>query len=469
MLDAVLERLQQNAGDRLARLRDYLAIPSVSTDPAYKADVQRAARFTADQLAACGLTTQVMPTGGHPVVIGRTTDAKPGPRALFYGHYDVQPPDPLGKWTTPPFEPTERDAPGGGRAIYARGASDDKGQVACFIEALRAWRETHGRPPINLTVMIEGEEECGSVHLDDFIEEQRELLAADVAIVSDTAMWDAPAGSGLPGTPAITYALRGLLYFDLKLYGPSRDLHSGVYGGTVANPATELMLVLGGLFDARHRVTIPGFYDDVAAVSDEERAAWAELGFRDEQWAKSVGVDALHGEAGFDTLERRWCRPSCDVNGLYGGYEGEGAKTVIPAFAGAKVSFRLAADQDPDRIADAFSAWLEARTPPGCRWAITEHGRAHPARVDTDSPYLAAARRAMARGCGTQPVLVREGATIPVIGTFKSKLGIDTLLMGFGLHDDAIHSPDEKLELKCFDMGCRTHAAMIDELRRFEA
>jgi acetylornithine deacetylase/succinyl-diaminopimelate desuccinylase-like protein len=462
MIQSVLQRLQTNQSERLARLTDYLAIPSVSTDPAYKADVQRAAQFTADQLAACGLAVEIRPTGGHPVVLAKTPDAQPGPRALFYGHYDVQPPDPIDKWTTPPFEPTERQG-----AIYARGASDDKGQVACFIEALRAWHDAHGQVPANLTVMIEGEEECGSVHLDAFIDEHADELQADVAIVSDTAMWDTP-GSGKPGTPAITYALRGLLYFDIKLFGPSRDLHSGVYGNTIANPANELVKVIGRLFDDQHRVTVPGFYDRVVPVTDDERAAWAELPFDETQWAKSVGLDEPFGEAGFNTLERRWCRPSCDVNGLYGGYEGEGAKTVIPSFAGAKVSFRLAADQDPNEIADLFRGWLEARTPAGCHWEITEHGRAFPARVDTNSPYLAAASRAIETGCGAKPLLVREGATIPVIGTFKTKLGIDTLLMGFGLHDDAIHSPNEKFEIECFDMGCRSHAAMIDQLRRFE-
>jgi len=426
MIEPVLKKLEANGPERLARLIDYLAIASVSTDPQYKPDIARAAQFTADQLAACGLAAEVRPTR-----------------------------DPIDKWTTPPFEPTERNG-----ALYARGASDDKGQVACFIEALRAWHETHGEIPANLTVMIEGEEECGSVNLDPFIDEHKDELTADVAIVSDTSMWDS-------GVPAITYALRGLLYFDIKLFGPSRDLHSGVYGGTIANPANELVKVLGRLFDDDHRVTVPGFYDNVAAVTDDERAAWDKLPFDEIAWAKSVGLDEPFGEAAFSTLERRWSRPSCDINGLYGGYEGEGAKTVIPSFAGAKVSFRLAADQDPNRIAELFRAWLEQRTPAGCRWRITEHGRAFPARVDTDSPFLAAASRAMTTGCGAEPLLVREGATIPVIGTFKTKLGIDTLLMGFGLHDDAIHSPNEKFELANFDMGCRSHAAMIDELRKF--
>jgi succinyl-diaminopimelate desuccinylase len=272
-------------------------------------------------------------------------------------------------------------------------------------------------------------------------------------------MWD-------KGRPAICYGLRGLLYYDLKLFGPSRDLHSGVYGGAVANPATELMLVLGKLFDADHRVTLPGFYDDVAPVDEAERRRWDELRFDEAAFACSIGLESLHGERGRSTLERRWTRPSCDVNGLYGGYMGEGAKTVIPSFAGAKVSFRLAADQDPGKIDQAFGRWLQERTPPGCRWKIESHGQAKPVRMSTDSPWLAAAQRAVAHAAGQPAVLMREGATIPVISTFKTELGLDTLLVGFGLHDDNLHSPNEKFDLDNFHLGCLTHAALLHELSR---
>jgi len=453
MIDKVIERVRASQGDALARLCDYLRIESVSTDPQYAAHCKTAAAWTAEQLRACGLDVSVHETPGHPVVVGRTEGVAPGsPRVLFYGHYDVQPPDPLEKWTTPPFEPTVRDG-----KLFARGSSDDKGQVMCFIEALRAWREAAGGPPVDVTVLIEGEEESGSDNLDAFVAANHELLAADIAVVSDTAMWG-------PGEPAITYALRGLLYYDIQLHGPRRDLHSGGYGGSVANPATEIVKVLGQLFDANHHVTIDGFYDDVLPLGDDERERWSQLDFDEQAWAESIGMSATHGEAGYSTLERRWARPSCDVNGLYGGYMGHGAKTVIPTFAGAKVSFRLAAMQDPSKIAKAFEAWLDARTPPGCRWTYETFGEARPVIVPTDSPYLEAGRRAVERGCGKPPVLVREGATIPVVATLKSELGLDTLLIGFGLHDDNLHSPNEKFDLVNFHMGCATHAALLAEL-----
>jgi acetylornithine deacetylase/succinyl-diaminopimelate desuccinylase-like protein len=327
----------------------------------------------------------------------------------------------------------------------------------CFIEALRAWHKVAGKLPVNVTVLIEGDEECGSTSLEKFVDEHQHLLKADVAVVSDTAMWE-------KGQPAITYGLRGLLYFDVKLFGPSRDLHSGVYGGTVANPATELVLVLGQLFDRDHRVTIPSFYDDVLPTTPEERAKWHALKFDELKFASSIGMSAVHGEAGRSTLERRWARPTCDVNGLYGGYMGKGAKTVIPSFAGAKVSFRLAPNQDPRKIDAAFRKFITDRTPPGCRWEIEDFGVARPVVVSTDSPYLAAAQKAVEKGCGKPAVLMRDGATIPVVSDFKTKLGIDTLLIGFGLNDDNLHSPNEKFELENFQMGCLTHAALLAEL-----
>lgn len=454
MIEQVLSRLDANRDDRIARLCDYLKMESVGTDSAYDAQTRAAADWTAAQLEQCGLKVQIVQTAGNPIVLAHSADTlADAPRVLFYGHYDVQPANPVELWTTPPFEPTIRDTPAG-QAIFARGASDDKGQVMCFIEGIRAWHAVHGSYPVNLTVIIEGEEESGSRNLAKFIENYQDQLQADIALVSDTSMWD-------DGKPAITYALRGLLYFDVKLFGPGRDLHSGVYGGTVANPANELIKVLGQLFDSDHHITIPDFYDDVVTPSDEELAEWDKLGFSEEAWARSVGATAGYGEAGYSALQRRWSRPSCDINGIYGGYMAEGAKTVIPAYVGAKVSFRLAAKQDPKKIGKLFTQWLNDRTPTACRWEITDWGDAAPVIVSTNSPFLDAARKAMALGCGTEPVLVREGATIPVVATFKDKLGIDTLLMGFGKHDDAIHSPNEKFELANFDMGCRSHAALI--------
>lgn len=371
----------------------------------------------------------------------------------------MQPPDPLEGWETPAFTPTVRDG-----AIYARGASDDKGQVACFLEALRAWKEAEsgadGKLPGPVTVLIEGEEERGSPSLRPYLEANREKLAADFVLISDTTMWD-------PQTPAITYALRGLLYFDVQLHNPNRDLHSGIFGGVLANPANRLTSILGGLFDDHHRVTLPGFYDDVMPLDDAERAEWDKLGFDEMDHCLSpVGVDTPFGEAGYTTLERRWARPSCDINGLYGGYGGAGAKTIIPSMAGAKVSFRLAANQDPDKIAESFVAWLRSHEVGGCRWQITEHGRAYPVAVPRDSRWMHATSRAVEQCAGRPPVLVREGATIPVVADFQQVLGLESVLLGFGLNDDRIHAPNEKFDLANFHLGCRTHATILAELAR---
>ncbi len=444
------------AVDRLCAL---LAIPSVSTDPAYADQMRAAAAWVADHLRGSGFEPRVMDTAGHPCVTARTTDAMvadpAAPRVLFYGHYDVQPPDPLDLWTTPPFEPTVRD----GR-LYARGASDDKGQVMCFLEALRTYRDAGEKLPCHVTVLIEGEEECGSVNLPPFIEQHKDELAADVVVVSDTSMWDADPQRPVP---AITYAMRGLVYFDVKLHGPSRDLHSGVYGGSLANPATQLVRVLGKLLDDDHRVTLPGFYDDVAPLDEAEREQWRQLGFDEAGFLGDVGA-APFGEKGYSTLERRWSRPSCDVNGLYGGYMGEGAKTVIPTFAGAKVSFRIPADMDPKKVAAQFIDWVHAQDVGGCRWEITDHAGAWPAAAATDSPWMAAARRAVEQTSGRPPALVREGATIPIIADFKKTLGLDTLLLGFGLNSDNIHSPDEHFALDRFQLGVQTHAELLRQI-----
>lgn len=452
----LLAHLESDQPHAVQRLKTFLSIASVSTDPAYQQSVHAAGQFVADQLAAAGFSPKLLPTKGHPVVYASTSDEQvvdpSAPRVLFYGHYDVQPPDPVDQWTTPPFEPTVRDG-----AIYARGACDDKGQVACFLEALRAYKTLGLKLPCHVTVMIEGEEECGSEHLPPFLDEHADDLAADIAVISDTTMW-------APGVPAICYALRGLLYFDVQLHGPARDLHSGVYGGTIANPATVLMQILGRLFDQHHRVTMPGYYDDVIEVAQNEQQRWQALDFDQRAFLDSIGAAEPFGEAGYSTLARRWARPACDVNGLYGGYMGQGAKTIIPSFAGAKVSFRLAANQKPEKIAKAFRQWLQSQPVHGLKWKITEHGRAHPVAVATDSPWIAAASSAIERVAGRQPVLVREGATIPVVGQLKQKLGLDSLLIGFGLDSDAIHSPDEHFALDRFALGCKTHAALLAKL-----
>jgi len=469
---AVTEHLKAHQAAAVERLVELLAIPSVSTDPTRRSDVRAGAAWVDRYCQELGLAAEVMDTsgGGHPAVVVDTPaslidvglasgDGRAEARSadeprtvLFYGHYDVQPPDPEGKWLTPPFEPTVRDG-----AVYARGASDDKGQVMCFLEAVRAWLATHGKLPCRVKMLIEGEEEVGSINLPPFLEQHADKLTADVCVVSDTSLWHVP---GDEPRPAITYALRGLVYFDVKLHGPSRDLHSGVYGGTLANPATQLARVLGGLFDDDHRIAIPGFYDRVAPLTDAERQQWDGLGFDDEKWLGAVGSQPF-GEAGYSTLERRWARPSCDINGLYGGFQGEGAKTVIPTFAGAKVSFRIPADMDPKDVASKFEAWLRGHDVGGCRWEITNFGEAHPVATPLDSPDMAAASAAVEKATGQKPVLVREGATIPVVADFKRVLGLDTLLIGFGLDSDNIHSPNEHFALDRYLLGQKTHAELL--------
>lgn len=442
------------------RLVDFLKIPSISTDPAYTQDIQRAAEWVAEHLKASGFASpQIMPTESHPVVVAKTTDdmvADPSaPRILFYGHYDVQPPDPLELWTSPPFEPVIQD-----NKIFARGACDDKGQVCCFLEALRRYADRGEKLPCHVIVMIEGDEEAGSVGLTPFIEANKDLLAADIVLVSDTSMWSRGDGTH---QPAITYAMRGLIYFDVKLHGPDRDLHSGVYGNAVANPATEIIKVIGRLKDTDNRVTIPGFYDDVIDVTPEERAEWEQLGFEESTFLGAIGGTAC-GEAGYSTLERLWTRPSCDVNGLYGGYMSEGAKTVIPAFAGCKISFRIPADMDPRKVAQQFTDWCEAHDVGGCRWEFTNFGEAWPVAVSRDNPFMQAAAQGIQQATGQATALVREGATIPVVAEFKTLLNLDTLLVGFGLNSDAIHSPNEHFGLDRFEMGINAHEQLLRKL-----
>ncbi len=463
MIDKVLKHLENDSENAVRRLIDVLSIPSISNISAYEQDVQRCGQWVADALGAVGLEVSTYDTPGAPIVIGRWHNAGSAPHVLFYGHYDVQPPDPLGLWTTPPFEPDIRDG-----AIYARGASDDKGQVCCFIEALRAWHSTSGGFPVNITVMIEGEEESGSPHIKPFVQEHRDALLMrngsstddhvdTFVLVSDTLMWD-------PEHVGITYGMRGLCSFEIKLHGPSRDLHSGMYGGILANPANMIARVLSRLMDDDNRVTVPGFYDDVVPVTDDEREQWSKLGFDDSAYLGTVGVTTRFGETGYDTLARKWARPSCDVNGLFGGYQGEGGKTVIPAVAGAKVSFRLAPNQSPAKVADMFTKWLKSHDVGGCRWEINDFGQADPVEVDVDSPYILASSRAIEQCSGRPPVLMREGATLPIIADFKNILGVDCVLVGFGLEDDCIHSPDENFGIDRFKLGCRTHAAILAEL-----
>ena len=466
----VVSYLDRHEADAIGRLMEWLRIPSVSTDPAYSADVRRAAEWGAQQLKAAGFDVEIMPTGtadepGHPVILASTPGdpAYAGPHVLFYGHYDVQPAEPLELWDNPPYEPVIRPAEGEvGERIVARGACDDKGQVATFFEAMRAWKEISGKAAggVKMTVLIEGEEESGSANLEKFVDEQKDRLGAcDVCVISDTGMLGR-------GKPAITYGVRGLAYTEITLHGPNQDLHSGLWGGRAPNPVNELVKVLAQLWDQDRKITIPGFYDDVQPVTDEERRAWQRLGIDSVAALRSIGLgpDADVGEAGFNATERECARPSCDINGIYGGYTGEGAKTVIASHATAKVSFRLVADQDASAITEMFFAWLRERTPPGCRWELTDMGSGFPATTPTDSPALRAAVSALKEASGAEASLIKSGGSIPIAGMLKDRLGLDTIFMGFGLEDDRIHSPNEKFELDCFRLGMRSHAILIEKL-----
>ena len=470
--ERTLAWLEKNEQASIARVMDWLRIPSVSTDPGHREDVRCGAEWAAEHLRASGLDVKIMPTGGgkgHPIVLAEHAGAADykGPHVLFYGHYDVQPPDPIELWESPPFEPMLKPAePGGGAGerIVARGAVDDKGQVMMFLEALRAWKETTGDPTggVRMTIMLEGEEECGSANLEQFVEENADGLGkCDVCLISDTGML-------ARGRPAITYGVRGLAYTEVTLHAADQDLHSGMWGGKCPNPINELAKVLAGLWDEDYRVTIPGFYDDVQDLGADERAAWRELGLDAAKSLASIGLppEADVGEKGYSATEREWARPTADMNGIFGGYTGPGAKTVIPSHATAKVSFRLVANQDPEKITNAFFDWLRGRTPPGCRWEFVDHGGGYPATVATDSPTLSAARRAVQRATGQDTSLIKTGGSIPVAGILKARLGLDTIFMGFGLEDDRVHSPNEKFELECFRWGARSHAVLIEELRQ---
>jgi len=438
------------------RLCDLLRIASVSTDPAYSDDVRRAADWCRDELTGIGFDAKTVDTEGHPIVLAHRPGPAGAPHVLYYAHYDVQPADPLELWNSPPFEPVIESSPHG-RKVVARGAVDDKGQLMTMIEAFRAWHEACGALPVHVTVMLEGEEESGSPSLAPFLKAHRKALNADICVVSDTGMWDVR-------TPAITTMLRGLVYIEATLHGPSHDLHSGMYGGAVVNPNNALARILGELHDHDGRVRIPGFYDDVEEVAPEQKAQWDSMGFDDAEFLSSAGLTQSHGEKGRSVLERTWSRPTCDVNGMWGGYIGRGAKTVIPAQASAKISCRLVARQDPVRIEAALRRFLEDRTPAGCRWSFERFGCDAAFRVDTDSPFLAAARHALHEVYGVDAKLIGTGGSIPVVGMLKHILGLDSLMIGFGLDDDRVHSPNEKFELACYQGGIRSHIALLAQL-----
>ncbi len=454
--DAVLAHIEATLDDARERWFEFLRIPSVSAQPAHAADCGRAAAWVRDQLAAMGFDAALHDTPGHPVVLGRHPG--PGgnaPHLLFYGHYDVQPAEPLELWTHPPFDPALSDGPHGPRVV-ARGAVDDKGQVMMWLEALRAWHAVHGTLPVRVTALIEGEEEVGSPNLDRFLAEHADALRGDVTVISDTGMWDID-------TPALTTRLRGLAYMQVVVRAAKRDLHSGIFGGSALNPINLLTRILGELHDADGRVQLPGFYDGVREVPQSLQGDWAALGFDEAEFLGGIGLSVPSGERGRTGLERLWARPTADVNGIWGGYAGPGAKTVIAAEAGAKVSFRLVPGQDPAAVVRSFHDFVQARLPADARAEIT--GDASPGvEVPADSRFVQAAQEALAEEYGRPAVLIGSGGSIPVVGSMRRLLGMDSVLMGFGLDDDQVHSPNEKFEWRCFHKGLRSHARLLGKL-----
>jgi acetylornithine deacetylase/succinyl-diaminopimelate desuccinylase-like protein len=451
----VLRHVDASLEASRGRLFDLLRIPSISAQPAHKADCVRAAEWVRDQLSALGFRADVRPTAGHPVVVAHHAGPAgyQGPHVLFYSHYDVQPVDPLELWTSPPFDPQLVDGPRGKRFV-ARGAVDDKGQSMMFIEALRAWKETAGSIPARITMLVEGEEEVGSPSLEPFLTANRDELAADLALISDTGMWDVD-------TPAITTRLRGMTYAQVTLKAANRDLHSGLYGGSALNPINALTRILGELHDPDGRIQLPGFYDRVTPVSNAQRAQWDALGFDERAFLGTIGLDTPTGERGYSALERLWARPTADVNGIWGGYTGIGSKTVIASEASAKVSFRLVPNQDPDEVMQQFRRFVADRLPPGATVEFEEFTRSPGIEVNLESPWVRAAQAVLTEEYGRPAVLMGSGGSIPVVTSLRTVLGIDSLLMGFGLDDDQVHSPNEKFEQRCFHHGIRAHARLL--------
>jgi len=451
---SVLDHIAATRSQAHGRLMGFLAIPSVSAQPAHAADCRRAAAWAQAELDRMGFTTRIVETAGHPVLLAQHRGpGKAAPHLLYYGHYDVQPAEPLALWASPPFEPQIVQAASGPRVV-ARGAVDDKGQVTMWLEAFRAWHATTGTVPARITVVLEGEEEIGSPNLEPFLRDHEAELRADVAIISDTNMWDID-------TPAITTRLRGLVYAELRVRAALRDLHSGLFGGSALNPINALTRLLGGLHDARGRVQLPGFYDGVADISAAQSAEWAKLGFDESAFLSEIGLHSPVGEASRSGLERLWARPTADINGIWGGYQGDGAKTVIASEAGAKISFRLVAGQSPDRILESFRAFVAAHAPADLHTEIETFGMAPGFEVSADNPWVGTARDVLAEEYGREAVLIGSGGSIPVVESLRRILGLDTLLMGFGLADDQVHSPNEKFDLRCLDHGTRAHARLL--------
>jgi acetylornithine deacetylase/succinyl-diaminopimelate desuccinylase-like protein len=452
-MNNVIDFINTNRDRFLDELKAYLAIPSVSALAEHKDDVRRCAEWTAGQMREIGLeNVRVAETPGHPIACGEWLHAEGAPTILIYGHYDVQPVDPLDQWISPPFEATVRDGD-----LFARGAADDKGQVFMHLKAIEAHLKQNGRLPVNVKVLIEGEEEVGSTHLEDYIRQEKAALASNVVVISDTGMF-------ARGVPSICYGLRGLAYFQIDLRGTKSDLHSGSFGGAVANPAIVLAQVLAQMKDRSGHVKVPGFYDDVRALTEQERAEFKRLPFDEKSYRKELGAPRLFGESEYTTLERTWARPTFDVNGLLSGFTGEGAKTVIPATAMAKVSMRLVPNQDPDRIAALFEAYVKKITPKTVEVKVTRMHGGKPWMTDLDSPFVQAAGRAIEQGFGKRAVFTREGGSIPIVSAFQHELGIPSVLFGIGLPEENSHAPNEFLHLDNFYGGVLAAAFLYAEI-----
>jgi acetylornithine deacetylase/succinyl-diaminopimelate desuccinylase-like protein len=455
-LTNVLARIDADLAASLKRLHAFVGIASISTDPAYKDECRKAAEHLAADLRTIGFDTDLRETAGHPVLLGEGK-GNGGPRVLFYGHYDVQPVDPVSLWDAPPFESKLATLPDGRKVITGRGACDDKGQVMTFVEACRAWKAVTGSLPLSITMLIEGEEECGSKNLFEFVGAHADELRRDMALVCDTGMWDTK-------TPAVTTSLRGLLYEEIKIRCADRDLHSGLFGGAAQNPIRVLSRILAALHDDNGRVSVPGFYDGVKELPADIKADLEGLKLTAEQFLGPVGLKHPAGEKDRMLIEQISTRPTCDVNGIVGGYTGEGSKTVIAAEASAKVSFRLVGDQDPEKISAAFRRFVRERVPADCSVEFLSHASSPAIQLPYDNPVLAKARDALAAEWDTKAVTIGSGGSIPIVGDFKRVLGMDSLLVGFGLDDDRVHSPNEKYDLTSFHKGIRSWARIIDAL-----
>ena len=449
-----LSYLQKNESRNLKELIHLLSFPSVSAKSEHKRDLINCANWIKDHLTEIGFKAKVYPTGGHPLVYAEYLVDPKLPTVLYYGHYDVQPPEPLELWKTPPFKAEIREG-----YIYARGATDDKGQTWCHIKGLQAVIKETGTLPINVKFLIEGEEEIHSENLPAWLKKNKKMLKADIAVVSDTAQFN-------KNLPAVTFGLRGIASCEVFVYGPDRDVHSGSYGGAIANPINVLCDMIGQLHDKNYKISIPGFYKNVKPITKWERAKFKELPYNETAYKKSIKLNALQGEKGYSTYERTWVRPTLDVNGIKGGYQGEGAKTIIPSMASCKITMRLVPGQKPHEICNLIEKHLLKIAPKSVRVKVDKHGGAEAVEVPTTGPWLEASGRAIKKGFGKEPVFMKEGGSIPIVGDFKKILGVDTLLIGFGQHDDNIHSPNERFRIKDFVRGCKTAAVLPSELAK---